>query len=202
MPARPVASLWRYFHGSSVTTTIFFAPSARDLARDDRHREPAVVALPAGHRDRVVEQDLVGDVDAGRGRARGSPDSRNDCRCRRRDSGTRALRLENGASPIQFAPSPPMWVQPSVDAVHPLRHEVAADARIGAHALAAPRSRNCAGSPSRNTACAPTRRSSPRAALCACFSRATRLGDLLVGPARAARARRSRSRCRSDRARP
>ncbi len=24
-------------------------------------------------------------------------------------------RLENGASPIQFAPSPPIWVKPEVD---------------------------------------------------------------------------------------
>ena len=36
----------------------------RDLARDLRHGEAAVVALAAGHRDGVVEQDLVGDVDA------------------------------------------------------------------------------------------------------------------------------------------
>src|SRR6185503_11234467 len=40
----------------------------RHLARDDRNRQPTVIALAAGHRDRVVEQDLVGDVDAGGGR--------------------------------------------------------------------------------------------------------------------------------------
>ncbi len=45
------------------------------------------------------------------------------------------LRLENGASPIQFAPSPPIWVKPEVVAVHPLRHVVAADAGIGARAF-------------------------------------------------------------------
>ncbi len=36
-----------------------------DLAGDLRHRQRAVERLAAGHRDRVVEQDLVGDVDAG-----------------------------------------------------------------------------------------------------------------------------------------
>ena len=40
----------------------------RDLAGDLRHGEAAVVALAAGHGDRVVEQDLVGDVDARRDR--------------------------------------------------------------------------------------------------------------------------------------
>ena len=54
-----------YFHGSSVTTTTRLAPSAATCARDLRHGEPAVVRLPAGHRDRVVEQDLVGHVHAG-----------------------------------------------------------------------------------------------------------------------------------------
>jgi hypothetical protein len=40
----------------------------RHLPGDLRHREPAFVALASGHRDRVVVEDLVGDVDAGRGR--------------------------------------------------------------------------------------------------------------------------------------
>ena len=39
-----------------------------DLARDHRRRERSVVALPAGHRNRVVEQDLVGDRRLGRDR--------------------------------------------------------------------------------------------------------------------------------------
>ena len=39
----------------------------RDLARDLRHRRRALGHLAAGHRDRAVDQDLVGDVDAGSG---------------------------------------------------------------------------------------------------------------------------------------
>ena len=39
-----------------------------DLARDLGNRERAVMRLAAGHRDRVVVEDLVGDVDAGGGR--------------------------------------------------------------------------------------------------------------------------------------
>ena len=57
-----------YFSGSSVTTTTRLAPSAATCARDLRHGEAAVVRLAAGHRDRVVVEDLVGDVDAGRDR--------------------------------------------------------------------------------------------------------------------------------------
>ena len=37
----------------------------RDLAGDLRNGEAAVIGLAAGHRDRVVEQDLVGDVGVG-----------------------------------------------------------------------------------------------------------------------------------------
>jgi hypothetical protein len=40
----------------------------RHLARDQRHRGDAVDRLAAGHRDGVVVQDLVGDVDLGRDR--------------------------------------------------------------------------------------------------------------------------------------
>ena len=82
----------------------------RDLAGDLRHGEAAVVGLAAGHRDGVVEQDLVGDVGVGGDRGADRHDSRNDCRCRRRDSGKRACALENGASPTQLAPSPPICV--------------------------------------------------------------------------------------------
>jgi hypothetical protein len=53
-----------------------FTPSCAHLLRDLRHRQRAVDRLAAGHRDRVVEQDLVGDVDAGRDRLRGSPAAR------------------------------------------------------------------------------------------------------------------------------
>ena len=55
-----------YFSGSSVTTTIFLAPSASSSRRHLGHLQGAVDRLAAGHRDRVVEEDLVGDVDARR----------------------------------------------------------------------------------------------------------------------------------------
>ena len=106
----------------------------RDLTRDDRHREAAVVALPAGHRDSVVEQDLVGDVHAGGGR-----------RADRQIAGVIvgavtevlehvvALGERRFADPVRALAA---HVGEAVGvAVHPLRHEVAADARIGAHAL-------------------------------------------------------------------
>ena len=40
----------------------------RDLVRDLRDGQAAFGRLAAGHRDRVVVEDLVGDVDAGRSR--------------------------------------------------------------------------------------------------------------------------------------
>ena len=42
-----------------------FRPIRADLARNLGHREAALVALAAGHRHRVIEEDLVGDVDLG-----------------------------------------------------------------------------------------------------------------------------------------
>ena len=106
----------------------------RDLPRDDRHGEAAVVALPAGHRDRVVEQDLVGDVDAGGGRSA-------DRQIAGVIVGAVAEVLEDVvalgerrlADPVRALAA---HVGPAERvAVHPLRHEVAADACIGAHAL-------------------------------------------------------------------
>jgi len=41
----------------------------RHLTGNLRHRQPAVIGLPAGHGDSVVEQDLVGDVHARSDRA-------------------------------------------------------------------------------------------------------------------------------------
>ena len=79
-----------YFFGSSLTTTTRLAPSAATCAAICGTVRPPSLRLAAGHGDRVVEQDLVGDVDAGRDRRRGSPCSRSGCRCRRRCSGTRA----------------------------------------------------------------------------------------------------------------
>ena len=64
--ARPSCS--SYFSGSSVTTTILLRAFGVELARHLRHLQRAVDRLAAGHRDRVVEEDLVGDVDLGRDR--------------------------------------------------------------------------------------------------------------------------------------
>jgi hypothetical protein len=50
---------------SSLSTTIVLHALAAHLLRDLRHRQRAVDRLAAGHRDRVVVEDLVGDVDAG-----------------------------------------------------------------------------------------------------------------------------------------
>ena len=43
-------------------------PLRRQLPRHDRHGQPAIERLPAGHRDRIVEQHFVGHVDTGRDR--------------------------------------------------------------------------------------------------------------------------------------
>src|SRR5262249_34542717 len=106
----------------------------RNLTRDLLYREPAVVALAAGHRDRIVEQDLVGNVDA------------------RRDPGTDrpVAGVVVGAVADVLEPMPAPGERRLADpvralaahlgeaqrrAVHPLRHVVAAYAGIGAHAL-------------------------------------------------------------------
>ena len=146
-----------YLSGSSVTTTTLRRrPRPRTWRAICGTVSGAVVRLAAGHRDRVVVEDLVGDVDAGGDRLRGSPAARSGSRCRRRGSGTRACVLVNGAWPIQCAPSPPICVKPMVSRSIQLRHEVAADAGQRAASLRAPRWRCCAGSPSRNRACAAT----------------------------------------------
>ena len=100
--------------------------------------QAAVEGLAAGHGDGVVVEDLVGDVDAG-------CDGGADGEGAGVDVGAVAEVLEdvvavveNGASPIQLAPSPPIWVKPSGVAVHPLGHVVAADAGIGAGAFGHP----------------------------------------------------------------
>ncbi len=51
--------------GSSETTTILATPSAATWRAMAAGRERAVERLAAGHRDRVVVEDLVGDVDLG-----------------------------------------------------------------------------------------------------------------------------------------
>ncbi len=106
----------------------------RHLARDHRDGERAVVVLAAGHGDRVIEQDLVGDVDAGRDRG-----------ADRQDAGVvigavaeileyvLALGERRLADPVGALAAHLGEAQRV--AVHPDDHGVAADAGIGAHAF-------------------------------------------------------------------
>ncbi|VCU06944.1 hypothetical protein RHODGE_RHODGE_00034 [Rhodoplanes serenus] len=105
-----------------------------DLAGDLPDRQATVVLLPARHGDGVVEQDLEGDVDAGRD---GGPD-----RQRARVivgavaeilEHVRSLRERRLADPI--GPFAAHLGEARGGAIHPLDHVVAADARIGAAAL-------------------------------------------------------------------
>ena len=189
-----------YFSGSSVTMTTRLAPSAATCARDLRHGEAAVVRLAAGHRDRVVEQDLVGDVGAGRDRG-----------ADRQVAGVvvgavaevlehvRALGERRLADPVG-ALAAHLGEARGV-AVHPLHHVVAADAGIGAHALGHDGRRivRAAGAEIRNA----------RGDVGGLREHALRLlqprdaaGELLVRACAPGAARRCRSRCRWDRARP
>ena len=54
-----------YLSGSSMTTTMRLAPSAATCCAICATVSAPVGRLAAGHRDRVVVEDLVGDVDAG-----------------------------------------------------------------------------------------------------------------------------------------
>ena len=100
----------RYFSGWSVTTMIGCTPSAASCCATPATRQVSLDRLAAGHRDRVVEQDLVGHVHAGRDGRADRERCRSARRCRRRGSGTRACVSVNGAWPIQVAPSPPICV--------------------------------------------------------------------------------------------
>ena len=105
-----------------------------DLAGDLRHREPAVIALTAGHGDRVVEQDLVGHVDAG-------GDGAADRHVAGVIVGAVADVLEHVRARAERRLADPVGALAAHLrvaerlAVHPLRHVVAADAGIGARAL-------------------------------------------------------------------
>ena len=134
MPAGHAVPLG-YLCGSSVTSAMRFAPSAATCRAILSTREVALDRLAAGHGDGVVVEDLVGDVDAGGRRGADRERCRNGCRCRRRDSGRRGRGVENGASPIQLAPSAAHLGEALGVAVHPQRHVVAADAGIGAASL-------------------------------------------------------------------
>ena len=105
------------------------------LPGDHVDGEIALQRLAAGHRHGVVVEDLVGDVGIARNREANAPAPPNARRCRRRDSGRCGRACENGAWPIHCAPSPPICGEADGRAVHPQRHEVAADAGAGERAF-------------------------------------------------------------------
>src|SRR5262249_9622090 len=104
-----------------------------DLARNHRYVEAAIIGLAAGHRDRVVVEDLVGDVDA-----------RGDRSADRLVAGmvigavagvlepVGALGERRLADPIGALAA--HLREARRRAVHPLHHVVAADAGVGARA--------------------------------------------------------------------
>ena len=133
----------------------------RHLAGDLRHRDVAVIVLAAGHGDGVVEQDLVGDVDAGL-------DGGADRERARMIVGAVAEILEHVGARGERRLADPVGALgahlgvarassgPSTGPCNGSR------CRHRRGCLRAPPSRNCAGSPSRNTECAPRRPRSRR----------------------------------------
>ncbi len=106
----------------------------RHLAGDLRHVQAALVGLAAGHGDGVVEQDLVGHVHAGSGRGA-------DGEIAGMVIGAVAQVLEHVLALGKRRLADPVGAfaahlgEAERLAVHPLRHEVAADAGIGAAAV-------------------------------------------------------------------
>ena len=105
-----------------------------DLARDLRHRQAAVIGLAAGHRYRVVKEDLVGDVGI-----RG--DRGADRHVAGMIIGAVAEILENMLAVRERRLADPVGALAAHlgvaqrRAVHPLRHVMAADPGISAHAF-------------------------------------------------------------------
>ena len=130
--ARRPGGVRRVFVGLVGDDDDALRPLGGDLAGDLRHGQAAVIGLAAGHRHRVVEQDFVGDVGVG---GDGGADRHvagvivgavaevlKDVRAggeRRLADPVRALAAHLGVAERRT--------------VHPLRHEMAADAGIGAH---------------------------------------------------------------------
>ena len=112
----------------------FLRAFRRDLPRDHVDRQPALMALTAGHCDGVIEQNLVGDVGV-----------RRDGETYRERAtvivGAVAEILEDVAARRERRLADPVRALPAHmgvalgRAIHPLRHEMAADAGISAHAV-------------------------------------------------------------------
>ena len=109
-------------------------PLRRHLPGDGVHGEAAVMGLPASHGDRVVVEDLVGHVHA-------RPDGEANGQYARVVIGAVADVLEHMAARGEGRLAHPVGAlaahlgEALGGAVHPLDHVMAADARIGAHAL-------------------------------------------------------------------
>jgi hypothetical protein len=109
-------------------------PLRRHLPGDGVHGEAAVMGLAAGHGHRVVVEDLVGHVHA-------RPDGEANGEHARMVIGAVADVLEHMAARGEARLADPVGAlaahlgEALGGAVHPLDHVVAADARIGAHAL-------------------------------------------------------------------
>ena len=130
---RPDRAGWVFFRFISDNDDARHAFGAH-LVRNGRHVEVAVVALPARHRHRVVEQDLVGDVGLGRNRGADRQQSRMEVSAiadvLEHVLATRERRL---ADP-RHALGPHLGVAGG-GPVHRLRHPAAADAGIALAAL-------------------------------------------------------------------
>ena len=150
------------------------------LAGDLRHRQRAVDALAAGHRDGVVVEDLEGDVDAGRDRGA-------DAQAAGMEVGAVAEVLEHVRRASRTAPRRPSWRPRRPSGCSPWWRGPSTAPCSGSRCRRArccrpaPGSRCCAGSPSRNTACAGSGSSSPCSASWRRRSSARRCGDRIVG---------------------
>ena len=134
------------------------------LARDHRHGERAVDRLAAGHRDRVVEEDLVGDVDVGRDRGADREQARMEVGAVAQVR-EHVLGLGERRMPIHGTPSPPICVKVIVSSGGSRSPCSGSRCRPAPSSLRARGSRCCAGSPSRNRGCARPWRAGARARL-------------------------------------
>ncbi len=150
-----------------------------DLRGDLRHRQPAVIGLAAGHRHRVVEQDLVGHLHAG-------GDGGADGEIAGVIVGAVAEILEHVIAIGERRLADPVGALAAhLRVAQRLRDPSIAPCsgsrcRHRRGCLPARGSRCCAGSPSRNRGCAARRRRSRRARVAPTFSRATLAAKFVV----------------------
>jgi hypothetical protein len=107
----------------------------RDLMRDLGDAQPAFGRLAAGHRHRVIVENLVGDIDAGGKRRHAAPTVPNGCRCRPHVLKDMRLAGEGGLPDPGDALAAHMRDGRRAAARDVQRHSVAADAGHGAAAI-------------------------------------------------------------------